>query len=118
MQSACDVTVRAMPGSVVLDLRGELNSSAMGVLLPAYEEAVREGDPRTVLLDFSGVDYINSTGIALVVSVLAKARAEGRAVVACGLSEHYREIFSITRLSDFIQMFNDVDSALGNLAGA
>ncbi|MDQ6649076.1 MAG: STAS domain-containing protein [Actinomycetota bacterium] len=117
MQSTCDVTVRAMPGSVVLDLSGELNSSAAGVLLPAYEQAVGEGDPRTVLIDFTDVDYINSTGIALVVGVLAKARAEGRTVVACGLTEHYREIFNITRLSDFMQMFSDVDSALGNLAG-
>lgn len=118
MQSTCDVTVRSLAGSVVLELTGELNASATGVLLPAYDDAVREGDPRTVLLDFTDVDYINSTGIALVVGVLGKARAEGRLVIACGLSEHYREIFSITRLSDFMQMFADVDSALGNLAGA
>ncbi|MEP6697040.1 MAG: STAS domain-containing protein [Pseudonocardiales bacterium] len=116
MQSTCDVTVRQMPGAVVLDLSGELNSSASGVLLPAYDEAVQGGDARTVLIDFSDVDYINSTGIALVVGVLAKARAEGRTVVACGLSDHYREIFSITRLSDFMQMFPDVDSAIGDLA--
>jgi len=106
-----------MPGAVVLDLSGELNSSASGVLLPAYDDAVRGVEARTVLIDFSDVDYINSTGIALVVGVLAKARAEGRTVVACGLSEHYREIFSITRLSDFMQMFPDVESAVGDLAG-
>ena len=43
MQSTCDVTVRAMPGSVVLDLSGELNSSAAGVLLsPARHVAAFE----------------------------------------------------------------------------
>ena len=52
------------------------------------------------MLDFAAVDYINSTGIALIVSVLARARAERRKVVASGLSPHYREIFDITRLSD------------------
>ena len=57
-------------------------------------------------------DYINSTGIALIVSVLARARAERRKVVASGLSAHYREIFDITRLSDFIELFPDLDRAV------
>jgi len=69
------------------------------------------------VLDFSAVDYINSTGIALIVSVLARARAERRKVVACGLSQHYREIFDITRLSDFIELFPDLDHAVSQLTG-
>jgi anti-sigma B factor antagonist len=44
--------------------------------------------------------------------VLAQARAQRRTVVASGLSEHYREIFDITRLSDFIEVFGDLDAAL------
>ena len=50
-------------------------------------------------------------------SVLAQARAERRKVVASGLSEHYREIFDITRLSDFIEVFGDLDAAVSQLAG-
>ena len=118
MQSTCDVIIRRRSDSVVLELHGELNASAADVLLPAYDEAVRDGDPRTVLLDFSDVDYINSTGIALVVGVLGRARAERRSVVAGGLSEHYREIFSITRLSDFMEIVADVDAAVGDRTGA
>ncbi|MEP7053996.1 MAG: STAS domain-containing protein [Actinomycetota bacterium] len=118
MQSSCDVTVRRIPGAVVLELRGELNAAATDLLLPTYREAVRDGNPQSVLLDFAQVDYINSTGIALVVGVLAQARAEGRTIVACGLSEHYREIFAITRLSDFMQMFGDVDAALVDISRA
>ena len=56
------------------------------------------------MLDFSRVDYINSTGIALVVGLLAKARAAHIPLTAVGLSDHYREIFTITRLSDFIEI--------------
>lgn len=118
MQSSCDVAVRRLPGSVVLELTGELNSSASGVLAPAYGDAVSEGDPRTVVLDFTNVDYINSTGIALVVGVLARARAESRSLIAVGLSEHYQEIFTITRLSDYMQMYADLEAATGSPAGA
>ena len=63
--------------------------------------------PASSLLDFSDVDYINSTGIALIVGVLAEARKPGREVQARGLAEHYREIFRITRLSDFMTILDD-----------
>jgi anti-anti-sigma factor len=54
-----------------------------------------------VVLDFGRVDYINSTGIALIVRLLAEARRDHREGVARGLTDHYREIFRITRLSDY-----------------
>ena len=120
MTSACEATTRVLPGAAVIELSGEVDGSAATVLTEAYERAV-EASPEnhdTVVLDFAAVDYINSTGIALIVSVLAKARAERRKVVASGLSPHYREIFDITRLSDFIELFPDLDDAVSQLAGA
>jgi anti-anti-sigma factor len=64
------------------------------------------------VLNFRAVDYINSTGIALIVGLLAQARKSRRKLVVCGLSEHYQEIFRITRLSDFMEIFDDETSAL------
>jgi anti-sigma B factor antagonist len=124
MASMCEATTRALPGAAVIELSGEVDGSAATVLTDAYHSAVQGGqgdgagaDPGTVVLDFAAVDYINSTGIALIVSVLARARAERRKVVACGLSAHYREIFDITRLSDFIELFPDLDRAVSQLTG-
>ena len=65
-----------------------------------------------VVLNFAGADYINSTGIALIVGLLARARAGGVPIRACGLSDHYREIFEITRLADFMPIATDEDSAV------
>ncbi|HTQ94597.1 MAG TPA: STAS domain-containing protein, partial [Streptosporangiaceae bacterium] len=119
MTSACVATTRALPGAAVIELSGEVDGSAAAILTEAYERAVTAGpeNPDTVVLDFAAVDYINSTGIALIVSVLARARAERRKVVASGLSPHYREIFDITRLSDFIELFPDLDHAVSQLTG-
>ena len=119
MTSACVATTRALPGAAVIELSGEVDGSAAAVLTNAYERAVTASPEThdTVVLDFAAVDYINSTGIALIVSVLARARAERRKVVACGLSPHYREIFDITRLSDFIELFPDLDRAVSQLTG-
>jgi anti-sigma B factor antagonist len=118
MASMCEATTRVLPGAAVIELSGEVDGSAADVLTRAYQSAVGTGaDPGTVVLDFAAVDYINSTGIALIVSVLARARAERRKVVASGLSAHYREIFDITRLSDFIELFPDLDHAVSQLTG-
>ena len=77
----------------------------------AYAEAEAK-DPGAILLNFEGVDYIDSAGIVLIGNLLAKARASKRRLLAYGLSDHYVEIFDITRLSDFVSVFPDEESAL------
>ena len=103
-----ELTATATPGTEVgvIDLVGLLDRDAEGPIATAYEAATVL-DPRAVLLDFAAVEYINSTGIAVVVGVLGRARSEGREVRARGLTEHYRHIFEITRLSDFITFVPD-----------
>ena len=116
MKTTCEAQVTALPGGAVIRLSGDVDGTAADALTAAYDQAVAEGDPASIVLDFASVGYINSTGIALIVSVLAKARSQRRKVVASGLSAHYREIFDITRLSDFIELFPDLDDAVSQLA--
>ena len=115
MLKAVDVSVRHLRSVAVLDLAGDVTGQATQDLTAAYRQAVGYA-PDVVLLDFSRVEYINSTGIAVLVTLLAAARADGRRMAACGLTDHYREIFAITRLSDFISLFDDEQSALRSLA--
>jgi anti-anti-sigma factor len=97
--------------AAVVDLSGEMNADAGELLRAAYEDAAGRS-PSRVLLEFSSVTYINSTGIALLVGILADARKGALEVVASGLSEHYREIFAITRVSDFMEIYPDEAAAL------
>jgi anti-anti-sigma factor len=112
-----ETKVRHQPGAAIIDLHGEINAFGADALNAAYAEADSR-NPDVVLLNFSGVDYMNSTGIALIVSLLARARASRRRLVVFGLSEHYMEIFQITRLSDFMNVFPDEVSALADRASA
>lgn len=98
------------PELATLELHGDVNAAADAGLGTAWETATALG-AGVVLLDFSDAAYINSTGIALIVQVLADARRNGREVRACGLSPHYTEIFQITRLSDYMRIFDDATSA-------
>ena len=106
-----NVEVRLDTGVAVLDLMGEINGFAEEALNTAYAEADAK-ETNTILLNFEEVDYINSTGIALIVGLLARARASKRRLLACNLSEHYVEMFNITRLSDFISVLPDEESAI------
>lgn len=101
MNETLTVTVRRENGNAILDLKGDINNLAEQTLNAAYAEA-ESGSPEAVVLNFEQVEYINSTGIALIVGLLAKARVAKRSLIAANLTEHYREIFTITRLSDFI----------------
>ncbi|HLU31296.1 MAG TPA: STAS domain-containing protein [Acidimicrobiia bacterium] len=110
-----DIASRVENGRLVLEMRGDINSAAAARLEEAYQGL---DDPAVegVVLDFEKVEYINSTGIALIVALLARARAADKDVVAFGLTEHYRQIFQITRLADFVGIYPDRSSALRAVA--
>ncbi|MDQ3678549.1 MAG: STAS domain-containing protein [Actinomycetota bacterium] len=115
--SELQVAVRERDGIAVIDLTGDVNSSAEDVLNEAYAQAARGGGS-AVALNFEGAQYINSTGIALIVGLLAQARKNGIEVKAFGLSDHYREIFEITRLADFMTITDNEDRALSASEGS
>jgi len=101
-RSDLEVAIRRQDGTVILDLIGDVDATAETALQRAYGAAA--ADARAVVLNFSRTDYINSTGIALIVRLLADARTREIVITACGLSDHYRKIFEITRLSDFMRI--------------
>jgi len=109
--SSFEADWRQSNGSAIIDLSGEINRSSEEALNSAYADAV-QGGATSILLNFVQVDYINSTGIAVIVGLLARARADARTVVAYGLSDHYRGIFEITRLSDFMRIFDAEEDAM------
>ena len=102
---------------IMIDLVGSINAQADQDFNQAYREA-DSMHSETIALNFSGVDYINSTGIALIVGLLAEARKSHKRLVVYGLSEHYVEIFQITRLADFMDIFEDETSAMSVEAGS
>ena len=110
-----EANVRQAGPIAIIDLKGEIDIFGEETLSAAYREAEGQ-NPKAVLLNFTGVDYINSTGIALIVGLLAQARKAGRRLLISGLSSHYVEIFQITRLADFMNIYPDEATALAQSA--
>jgi anti-sigma B factor antagonist len=106
------MTVRQVSDGVrVIDIEGEITAFSEDVLKKAHEEA-SHGPVRAVILNFTGLAYMNSGGIGLIVTTLIRAQRAGHKLLAFGLSDHYREIFSLTRLDEAIEIFADENEAI------
>lgn len=115
-QAHVTMTVR-MAGSRIgiIDIQGEVTGAAEQILTDAYARAGM--DARAVVLNFSGLEYMNSSGIGLLVMLLIRAQRQGLKLLAFGLSDHYQEIFQLTRLNEAITLFADEQETLASLNG-
>ncbi|MFZ0341965.1 MAG: STAS domain-containing protein [Gaiellaceae bacterium] len=98
----------------VITVRGDVTAGSEDALMDAYTRAA-EGSPRAILLDFSGLEYMNSGGIGLLVTLLVRANRARQRLLACGLNDHYRQIFELTRLDEAISIFTNEAEALAAL---
>jgi anti-sigma B factor antagonist len=106
------MTVReATPRVRIIDIVGEITSFSEKEISSAHEEAAG-GGVDAVVLNFEGLDYMNSGGIGLLVTTLIRAQRSGHRLMAFGLTDHYRQIFSLTRLDEAIEIFDDEKAAL------
>ncbi len=97
-----DMKVRKVNNSVsIIDIEGEISAFAEDTLMDAYSEA-NTPTTRTIVLNFSGLEYMNSSGIGLLVTLLIRANRQKQRLLAYGLSEHYKHIFELTRLNEAI----------------
>jgi len=95
----------------VIDVQGELTAFAEEVLMDAYNQA-SDGKVRAIILNFEGLEYMNSSGIGLLVTLLIRVNREKQRLLTYGLSEHYRSIFQITRLDDAIGIHDSEEEAI------
>jgi len=106
------MTVRdAAPRVRVIDIVGEITSFSEKEISSAHEEAAR-GGVDAVVLNFVDLGYMNSGGIGLLVTTLIRAQRTGHRLMAFGLTDHYRQIFSLTRLDEAIEIFDTEESVL------
>ncbi len=97
----------------VLRLSGDMSSNSRTALMGSYESASK-GQP--VLLDFTKTDYINSSGIALVIQVMMEAAKSGQKVAAFGLTPHFEKVFTMVGITKYAHLYKDQATAVAALA--
>lgn len=99
------------PGAALISISGDVTAACEQALMAAHEEATDTG-AKLVVLDFSAMDYMNSGGIGMLVTLLVRGQRRQQRLAAIGLTEHYRQIFELTRLDEAIGLYDDAESAL------
>lgn len=116
-QASVTMTTRKLNDSTSsIDIDGEINAFAENILMDAYTRATSDG-ARIIILNFSELDYMNSSGIGLLVTLLIRANRQKQRLLATGLNNHYRQIFELTRLSEAISIYPTESDAVESLNG-
>jgi anti-sigma B factor antagonist len=106
------IAVRKVDGTAsILAIKGEITAFAEDALMAAYQEADDDA-VRSIILNFDDLEYMNSSGIGLLVTLLIRTQRQSQTLLACGLNEHYQRIFQLTRLNEAIAIYPDEAAAL------
>ena len=108
------LTTPAGHSVTILRFEGDISSTSKEAVLGTYQALAKESN-KLILLDFSKVDYINSSGIALVIQLLIEASNSGQKVYAFGLSPHFTKVFTMVGITKYAQLFPSQDQAMAAL---
>lgn len=111
------VTRRKRSPAVVLDVEGQLTFETAAVLRGELDQALEQGEA-AIVLNLSGVPYVDSSGIAALVEAMQATQKAGRAFALCGLTKTVRNVVSLVRLEKALNTFAGEDQALQELAGS
>lgn len=87
----------------LLRFAGDIASTSKEAVLGLYQSLPKE-EVRAVVLDFTRVDYINSSGIALIIQMLIEANHAGQKVAAFGLSAHFAKVFTMVGITKYARL--------------
>lgn len=111
-QPKATMTVRHLSdGASIIDIQGEVTAAAENALMDAYT-AASDHNARAIILNFGHMDYMNSSGIGLLVTLLIRINRQRQKLITYGLSDHYKQIFALTRLNEAIGVFDSESEAL------
>ena len=106
-----EVAVEAVDGWQVLRLAGEVDVATAPRLRDRLVQLINEGPPN-VVVDLSGLSFIDSMGLGALVSGLKRARAHDGDLRLAGASDHVAKVLEITRLDQAFVVGETVEGVL------
>jgi anti-sigma B factor antagonist len=104
-------TPMANTDSSILPLEGEIDLHVSPQIGSALSKLIA-AKPAQLVVDLSGVSYIDSSGLAVLIEAMQNVGSYGGKFALCGLQESVRPIFEIARLDQVFRIFPDKVSAL------
>ncbi|MDP2801256.1 MAG: STAS domain-containing protein [Phreatobacter sp.] len=95
---------------LVVSVSGRLDGVTSKTLDTHIGARIAGGSDR-IVLNLSGVDYISSFGLRLVLVAAKKLNGPGRRFVVCGLKDNVRQVFSVSGFLSILTLTDTVDEA-------
>lgn len=95
----------------VLHISGEITSEADDEIMSTYN-SIPDNQRNRVVLNFADTNYINSAGIATLISLITKASENSGKIEFAGLNAHFRKVMDIVGLTDFVIIHDNLQQAL------
>jgi anti-anti-sigma factor len=111
MNREIEVSIRKSGDIAILDIEGDFTALTGETVEEAYQQVSNEG-VKKILLAFSGDNYINSAGIAVLISITAESREQEQTIRVTGLSDHFHKIFAMVGLTKYLTLFSSEEAAL------
>lgn len=108
------VNLRQADNVAIIDLQGDVNASGEVAMREAYRSATEQG-ARNILFNLERAEYINTSGIAVLIGIVMEAQKADQKVLVYGVSSHYKKIFELVRLPMYVEMFDTEEEALASL---
>jgi anti-sigma B factor antagonist len=95
------------PGQRILSLTGAVVLATVF----DFQATVRADQSNSLIIDFSGVPYVDSAGIGALVGAYVTRQNSGRSLALVGVSERIHNALKITHVEQFFRFFNSVRAA-------
>jgi anti-sigma B factor antagonist/stage II sporulation protein AA (anti-sigma F factor antagonist) len=112
-----DVHTRQFGSVVVAKPSGRIDQSNAAAFEAALAPLWARADVAALLLDFTGVEYISSVGLRVLMIAARQMRGRKARIAVAGLQSVVAEIFSISRFNTVLEVFPTLRDALGALSG-
>lgn len=108
-----EITTNETNGVSVLKLRGRLDL-ASGAALKDEIKALLDKEQKQIHLNLGEVDFINSSGLGVLVSIMKEIRLNKGRLTLSNLASYVQEIFEITQLSHIFEIFTSEEEAINS----
>ncbi len=106
-----DISTRTSSDTHIVAITGSLDSTTSPEAQKSLDAVLASA--KKVLLDFSGLDYISSAGLRILLGAAKQLRASGGSLGLFGLNQSVREVFEISGFSTILSVYQSEAEALG-----
>ena len=114
MEQKAKVTATSRQNVGIIGLAGDVTSQNEQEIVDGFQRLEKQG-LKKFLLRFNEATYINSSGLAIVINLVSEGKKKKQKIAASGLSNHFKKVFDMIGLTDYMDIYATEDEAVSKL---